>query len=220
MLGQTGGLDPRQHLTDLAAARPFDRVVQLAGEELARLAMLIPALRAARSAFAVVTQADRMHRDAGPLGHGRRHPEHAAGERLERVIDQLAGGGVSERLVGSRGVRARGGLTARWILRGLHNEKTADELLEGWTVHYNYFRPHGSLRRRTPAHAAGIRTDLQNWEDVARLDVRPISHARSQRERVETRKRFNKRLLGAQRRIGRVNARLLGVAPHTGRLVR
>ncbi len=106
------------------------------------------------------------------------------------------------------------------VMRGLHTEKTADELLEGWTVHYNYFRPHGSLRRRTPSQAAGISTDLHNWEDVARLDVRPISHARSQRERVETRKRFNKRLLGTQRRIGRVNARLLGVAPHSGRLVR
>ena len=92
---------------------------------------------------------------------------------------------------------------------------------KGVQIYYcKYFRPHGSLRRRTPSRAAGIDAALRNWEDVARLDVRPISHARSQRERVETRKRFNKRLLGAQRRIGRVNTRLLGVAPHSGRLVR
>ena len=106
------------------------------------------------------------------------------------------------------------------VMRGLHTEKTADELLEGWTVHYNYFRPHGSLRRRTPARAAGIDTDLHNWEDVARLDVRPISHARSQRERTETRKRFGKRLLSAQRRMRRANTRLLGAEPRSGRLVR
>ena len=94
------------------------------------------------------------------------------------------------------------------VMRGLHTAKTAEELLEGWTVHYNYFRPHVSLRRRTPSQAAGIRTDLQNWEDVARLDVRPISHARSKRERTETRKRFDKRLLGTQRRIRQANVLL------------
>ena len=88
------------------------------------------------------------------------------------------------------------------------------------TAIIRYGTPHGSLRRRTPARAAGIDTELRNWEDVARLDVRPISHARSQRERTETRKRFDKRLLGTQRRIGRVNARLLGVPPYSGRLVR
>ena len=81
--------------------------------------MLIPALRAAGGAFPVVTQADGMQRNAGPLGHSRRHPEHVAGERRERVIDELAGSGARERLVGSRGVRARGRLSARRILRGL-----------------------------------------------------------------------------------------------------
>ena len=106
------------------------------------------------------------------------------------------------------------------VMRGLHTEETAAELLEGWTVHYNYFRPHGSLRRRTPARAADIDTDLHNWEDVARLDVRPISHARSQRERAETRKRFNKRLLSTQRRMRRANTRLIGVPPSSDRLVR
>ena len=43
-------------------------------------------------------------------------------------------------------------------MRGFHTAKTAEELLEGWTVHCNYFRPHVSLGRRTPLRAAGIRT--------------------------------------------------------------
>ena len=94
------------------------------------------------------------------------------------------------------------------VMRGLHTEKTAEEVLEGWTVRYNYLRPHVSLRRRTPARAVGIDTDLRNWEDVARLDARPISHARSQHERIETRKPFDKRLLGTQRRVRRYNALL------------
>ena len=65
------------------------------------------------------------------------------------------------------------------VMRGFHTAKTAEELLEAWTVHYNYFRPHVSPRRRTPSQAAGIRTDIRNWEDVplvaAAYPARPFS---------------------------------------------
>jgi len=38
--------------------------------------------------------------------------------------------------------------------------------MDGWLVHYNYFRPHMSLRDRTPASVAGIRFPFRNWKDV------------------------------------------------------
>ena len=69
------------------------------------------------------------------------------------------------------------------VMRGLQSKESAADLIDGWTIHYNYFREHEGLRNRTPASVAGINHDLNQWDDVARLDVRPISHARSQHER-------------------------------------
>jgi transposase InsO family protein len=40
--------------------------------------------------------------------------------------------------------------------RGLKGEDPVRTLLEGWTVHYNYVRPHQTLKGKTPAQASGI----------------------------------------------------------------
>ena len=40
--------------------------------------------------------------------------------------------------------------------------------LDGWLVHYNYFKPHESLKGRTPAEAAGITDADKNRMDVVR----------------------------------------------------
>jgi transposase-like protein len=40
--------------------------------------------------------------------------------------------------------------------RGLKGEETVRTLLEGWAVHYNYVRPHQTLKGKTPAQASGI----------------------------------------------------------------
>jgi transposase-like protein len=52
------------------------------------------------------------------------------------------------------------------VMRGLHTLKTAVLFLDGWFVHYNFFRPHMSLKDRTPANVAGIRFPYRNWKDV------------------------------------------------------
>jgi transposase-like protein len=52
------------------------------------------------------------------------------------------------------------------VMRGLHTVESARLFLDGWFVHYNFFRPHMSLRDRTPAQVAGIRFPLRNWKDV------------------------------------------------------
>jgi transposase-like protein len=52
------------------------------------------------------------------------------------------------------------------VMRGLKKQETAVMLLEGWLVHYNYFRPHESLNDRTPAEKAGIKFPFKDWLDV------------------------------------------------------
>jgi len=39
-------------------------------------------------------------------------------------------------------------------MRGLKSFESSKALLEGYTIHYNYVRPHQSLNGKTPAQAA------------------------------------------------------------------
>ncbi len=96
------------------------------------------------------------------------------------------------------------------VLRGMKSRKTTEELLEGWTVHYNYFRPHESLRDRPPAKVAGVDYTLASWEDVAGLDLRPISHHRSPTERERQTKRLGTELNRATRRVSRRTPKSVG----------
>jgi transposase-like protein len=54
------------------------------------------------------------------------------------------------------------------VLRGLKKPETAKKFIEGWLIHYNYFRPHISLKGRTPAQRAGIILSANDWLDVVR----------------------------------------------------
>jgi transposase-like protein len=54
------------------------------------------------------------------------------------------------------------------VLRGLKKPETARKFIEGWLIHYNYFRPHISLKGKTPAEKAGIRLSANDWLDVVR----------------------------------------------------
>jgi putative transposase len=49
------------------------------------------------------------------------------------------------------------------IMRGLKSLKTAEALLEGWRVHYNYFRSHESLDDKTPAEVAKAQFPFKDW---------------------------------------------------------
>jgi len=57
------------------------------------------------------------------------------------------------------------------VMRGLATPKTAKLILDGWLVHYNFFRPHESLKGMTPAQKAGIQFPFTDWLDVVRKDV-------------------------------------------------
>ena len=52
------------------------------------------------------------------------------------------------------------------VMRGLHTPESARLFLDGWLVHYNFFRPHMSLNDQTPASVAGIKFPYRNWKDV------------------------------------------------------
>lgn len=54
------------------------------------------------------------------------------------------------------------------VLRGFKTLDTAQLLLDGFLVHYNFFRPHMSLLDKTPAEVAGIRAPYKNWTELVR----------------------------------------------------
>jgi putative transposase len=52
------------------------------------------------------------------------------------------------------------------VMRGLRSMESARKYLDGWLVHYNFFRPHMSLKDQTPASVAGIKFPFRNWKDI------------------------------------------------------
>ena len=54
-------------------------------------------------------------------------------------------------------------------LRCLKSRETWQAYVDGLVTHYNYFRPHESLKGKRPAEAAGAELPFTSWEDVAAL---------------------------------------------------
>jgi transposase-like protein len=52
------------------------------------------------------------------------------------------------------------------IMRGLTNRETAKLIMEGWGIHYNFFRPHQGLKGKTPSEVAGMDTPYKSWADI------------------------------------------------------
>lgn len=78
------------------------------------------------------------------------------------------------------------------VMRGLHTLESARLFMDGWLVHYNFFRPHRSLRDRTPSSVAGIRYPFRNWKDVVEQPYHVTARIPIDRERpanVRRRKR-------------------------------
>jgi transposase-like protein len=69
--------------------------------------------------------------------------------------------------------RFQGTLKARTeIMRGLKKRDSAKLILDGWLIHYNFFRPHEALKVKygnlTPAEKAGIKFPFKNWLDIVK----------------------------------------------------
>lgn len=61
------------------------------------------------------------------------------------------------------------------VFKGLKSVESALTIMDGWLVHYNYFKPHESLKWQTPAEAAGIKSDITNWREVVNRSPRTVS---------------------------------------------
>ncbi len=108
-------------------------------------------------------------------------------EGIERVFGgqtkHVVSGGIRAETNNNLSERLQGTIRQRTkVMRGMHSPETARMVMDGWTLHYNLFRPHEGLDNRTPAQTAKIDTPFTNWEDVARRDVQPFSKQRIIRE--------------------------------------
>ena len=56
------------------------------------------------------------------------------------------------------------------VMRGFKTLDTAELIMDGFLVHYNYFRPHMSLENSTPAEVAKIKIPFKTWTEFVRQD--------------------------------------------------
>lgn len=95
------------------------------------------------------------------------------------------------------------------VMKGLKNFDSALDFTEGWLVHYNYLRPHESLRGKTPAQVSRINYPYKNWADIIR------KHKPSKKITIEHQPRTAMRL--QENRIGR-RPKHLRISPKTPRI--
>ena len=76
--------------------------------------------------------------------------------------------GINSRVTNNVVERLHGTLKDR--LKTTRGLETADAMLKGWFVHYNFVRPHQSLNGKTPAEVAGINLNINDgWSDLIEL---------------------------------------------------
>jgi transposase-like protein len=54
------------------------------------------------------------------------------------------------------------------VIWGFKSLTTARLIIDGFLIHYNYFRPHISLNSKTPAEAAHVILPCKNWSELVR----------------------------------------------------
>ncbi|MFH1141002.1 MAG: IS6 family transposase [Chloroflexota bacterium] len=52
------------------------------------------------------------------------------------------------------------------VMRGMQNRETAKIIMDGWLVHYNFFRPHEGLGGKTPGEVARVGFPYKSWRDM------------------------------------------------------
>ncbi|HEV2226755.1 MAG TPA: DDE-type integrase/transposase/recombinase [Nitrososphaerales archaeon] len=67
-------------------------------------------------------------------------------------------------------------------MRGFKNEDSARIILEGYTVNYNYARPHLSLKGKTPAEEAGIA--VKGWKQLIENAIQTETVQKANPERI------------------------------------
>lgn len=57
------------------------------------------------------------------------------------------------------------------VMKGLKTMDTAIQFVDGFLVHYNYFRGNEALAGKTPAEVAGIKFPYKDWTEIIRQPV-------------------------------------------------
>jgi transposase-like protein len=65
------------------------------------------------------------------------------------------------------------------VMRAFRDVETLIQFNNSWTVYYNYFKPHESLKGKTPAEEAKVKYDIKNWSDLAKMPVSKESEIQS-----------------------------------------
>jgi transposase-like protein len=58
------------------------------------------------------------------------------------------------------------------VMRGLDDMETAQTMMDGLRIYYNFLRPHSALEGRTPAEKAKLETESQTWHSL----IKKASH--------------------------------------------
>jgi len=76
-------------------------------------------------------------------------------------------------------------------MRGFKSYESTKAILEGFTIHYNYVRPHQSIDGKTPAQVAGIKTS-NNWktliEQATKYEVELFAKVTQEKPKTQAKK--------------------------------
>jgi len=54
------------------------------------------------------------------------------------------------------------------VLRGFKSADNAKQILDGWLIYYNFFRPHEALNGKSPAENMHAKLPFTSWDDIVR----------------------------------------------------
>ena len=92
-------------------------------------------------------------------------------------VQEFINNNLSERMQNTYRAREK-------TLRGMYSVESGQQFLDGFTITYNYFRDHLSLKGQTPGEAAKMEIHFKEWADVVRADIEvPESWKREPRMR-------------------------------------
>ena len=125
------------------------------GARAAATAMSIARDRADRPPKTIKTDGLRSYRE----GVGRAFMQHQVKHVVSQGIRAEINNNLSERLQGTLRDRDK-------TLRAMKTRDTGQNFIDGLAFHYNYLRPHESLRGRRPAEAAGADIPFKTWGEM------------------------------------------------------
>jgi len=119
--------------------------------------------------MAIVTDGLRAYQDAIPKEFYTMKGPRTQHVRIPNIRDR-SNSNMVERLHGT--IRQR-----NKVMRGLDEEKTAQTIMDGLRIYYNFLRPHSALEGKTPAQKANMESDEAKWLTL----IKKASHYQNSR---------------------------------------